>query len=271
MILAAGRGERMRPLTDTTPKPMLQVHGKPLLQWTLEALVRAGVRDAVINTAWLGGQIARQYGKYFDLEPSSNGIASLSNEERIHIQYSNEEADFGSALETAGGIARAIAWLGDVFWLQAGDVFAPDFAFCQDAVEAFAASDKLAHIWLVPNPEHKPDGDFGWTPLATSATEGGPAECSNATGLALDLPAADPRPRLTYSTIGLYRSALFAPPWCDIPAGNPHGVKAPLGPLLRAAMAQQKVSAEMYWGRWADVGTPQRLQQLHAAWLQPSA
>jgi MurNAc alpha-1-phosphate uridylyltransferase len=257
MILAAGRGERMRPLTDTTPKPLLTVHGKPLMQWPMEALARGGFASVVVNTAWLGDRIAEKFGNVFALQPPSNMRKQLSNQEHIpasvQIAYSHEGHDFGGALETAGGIARALPLLGDAFWVLAGDVYAPDFVFSQAAVNRFVASDKLAHLWLVPNPEHNLRGDFGLGPT-------GP----NAVGLALSLPTDDPQPRYTYSTIGLYRAALFCPPWCDIPTGNPQGIKAPLAPLLRAAMAHQQVSAEIYTGSWTDVGTPQRLAQINA-------
>ena len=252
MLLAAGRGERMRPLTDTCPKPLLPVHGKPLMQWPMEALAQGGCARIVINTAWLGEQIEAQFGHVFGLQPSQTMREQLSNQERtsgLALQYSHEGIDFGGALETAGGIARALPQLGEVFWVLAGDVFAPDFVFSPAAVARFVASDALAHLWLVPNPEHNLRGDFGL----------------DANGLALSLPAEDLRPRYTYSTIGLYRAALFATPWCPIAPGNPDGVKAPLAPLLRAAMAQQRVTAELYTGRWTDVGTPERLQQLNRA------
>jgi len=251
MILAAGRGERMRPLTDSCPKPLLEVHGKPLMQWPMEALARGGFHDVVVNTAWLGEQISGRFDGIFGLQPLPDMRKQLSNSEHaagsLQITYSHEGVDFGGALETAGGIVRALPHLGDVFWLLAGDVFVPDFVFSQAAVERFAASGKLAHIWLVPNPEHNLKGDFGLSP----------------DGLALNVPEGDATPKHTYSTIGLYRSALFAPPYCSIPAGNPAGVKAPLAPLLRAAMDQGLVSAERYEGAWTDVGTPARLQWLN--------
>ena len=255
MLLAAGRGERMRPLTDTCPKPLLPVQGKPLMQWPLEALARSGFGPVVINTAWLGEQIEARFGNVFATQPSQTLRKQLSKQEQtsvaetptVALRYSHEGRDFGAALETAGGIARALPALGDVFWVLAGDVFAPDFVFSLEAVARFVASDKLAHLWLVPNPEHNPRGDFGLS----------------ADALALNLPADDPQSRYTYSTIGLYRAALFAPPWCDIPTGNPNGTKAALAPLLRAAMAQHRVSAALYTGRWTDVGTPARLQQLN--------
>ena len=255
MVLAAGRGERMRPLTDTCPKPLLAVQGKPLVQWPLEALARGGFAQAVINTAWLGEQLVSQFGSIFTPQAAQNMRKQLSNSEQIALQYSHEGRDFGGALETAGGIARALPLLcppgapgdaTDAFAVLAGDVFAPDFVFTQAAVDRFVASDALAHLWLVPNPDHNPKGDFGL-----------------AQGLALNLPAHSTQARYTYSTIGLYRKALFTAPWCDIAPGNPLGVKAALAPLLRAAMDQARVTAEIYTGRWTDVGTPQRLAQLN--------
>jgi MurNAc alpha-1-phosphate uridylyltransferase len=139
--------------------------------------------------------------------------------------------------------------LGDVFWVLAGDVFAPDFEFSRQAAQRFVRSNKLAHLWLVPNPEHNPDGDFGLAPDG------------EAPGRQLAVNRATTR--YTYSTIGLYRRELFAAPWCEVPAGNPQGVKTPLAPLLRRAMDNQLVSAELYTGAWTDVGTPERLAQLN--------
>ena len=238
LILAAGRGERMRPLTDTTPKPLLEVRGKPLMQWHLEALARGGCTDLVVNTAWLGTQISSHFG----LQRTMDGRSALS------ISYSDEQADFGGALETAGGIARALPLLQagghDTFWLVAGDVYAPDFVFDPAAVQRFAASGALAHLWLVPNPAHNPRGDFGISPE----------------GLALNQSDGE---RYTYSTIGLYRAALFVEPFCAIPQGNPDGIKAPLAPLLRRAMDEGRVGASLYTGRWTDVGTPERLAELN--------
>jgi MurNAc alpha-1-phosphate uridylyltransferase len=241
LLLAAGRGERMRPLTDTTPKPLLQVRGKPLLQWRMEALLAGGFQHAVINTAWLGAQIEGHFGSAF-AEPHKSP-------EPMRLDYSREGADFGDALETAGGVCRALPLLGDVFWVMAGDVFTPDFVFAQLDVQAFLASDKLAHIWLVPNPDHNPAGDFG---------------LDAATGLALNTPKDAAQARYTFSTLGLYRKELFLSPWCDVPAGNPQGVRAPLAPLLRKAMDAQRISAQLYTGAWTDVGTPERLAQLNA-------
>ena len=238
MLLAAGRGERMRPLTDVTPKPLLKVQGVPLLQLHMKALIAAGVSKAVINTGWLGAQIPAYFGSEFELKSRKD------NDEQLSLSYSAEPE---KAFETAGGISRALPQLGEVFWLAAGDVYAPDFTFAADAAQAFAQSDELAHLWLVPNPAHNPRGDFGLS----------------ADGKALDLPADDERTRYTYSTIALLKAQLFAQPWFDVPPGNPEGVRAPLAPLLRRAMAEGRVGASLYTGRWVDVGTPERLAQLN--------
>ncbi len=258
LLLAAGRGERMRPLTDVTPKPLLAVRGQPLMQWAMQGLQRGGVSNLVINTAWLGEQIPQCFG----------GVFETAGQAPMHLHYSQEGVDFGGALETAGGIARASPHLADVFWVAAGDVFAPDFVFASEAYEQFEASSQLAHIWLVPNPEHNLGGDFGLS----------------ADGLALNLPKlaaktvhdelpsqaattglVGEQPRYTFSTIALYKRAFFEAAWCDIPAGNPQGVKAPLAAMLRAAMDNGAVSASLYTGAWTDVGTPERLAQLNAA------
>lgn len=242
MILSAGRGERMRPLTDHTPKPLLQVQGKPLMQWHMEALARQGCTRLVVNTAWLWAQIPA----YFNTFSEPDGRIALPmpapRAQSVHLCYSHEGRDFGAALETAGGIVRALPLLGAHFWVLAGDVHAPDFVFSAEAEARFVASGKLAHLWLVPNPAHHPSGDFGLSPA----------------GLALNQ-AAD---KFTFSTIALYRRELFEPPWCHIPAGNPQGVKAALAPLLRAAMDQDQVTASLYTGAWTDVGTPERLAAL---------
>ncbi len=237
MVLAAGRGERMRPLTDTCPKPLLSVRGKPLMQHHLEALQRAGVSRVVVNTAWLGEQIEGVFGR----QPAWNLGNQLLKQERLEIAYSHEGRDFGGALETAGGIARALPLLDDVFWVVAGDVYVPGFEFSRAACERFAAGPRLAHLWLVPNPPHNPRGDFGLRPDGLAVNGG--------------------QTRYTYSTIGLYRRALFE----GLPAGNPQGLKAPLAPLLRAAMDNDQVSAEIHPGPWTDVGTPERLAQLNTS------
>jgi len=262
MLLAAGRGERMRPLTDDCPKPLLEVQGKALARWHLDALARAGVARTVINTAWLGGQFVPRLGVQHDPKSAAAQVP-------MPLAYSHEGQDFGQALETAGGIARALPLLCEglgtdpIFWVLAGDVYAPDFAFDARAVAHFAASDKLAHVWLVPNPPQNPQGDFGLGLVDASGAQ--------TSALALNVPANSLEPRYTYSTIGLYRATLFAPPWCGIAPGNPQGVKAPLAPLLRAAMDQGRVSASLYTGLWADVGTPERLHALnYSSTFKPS-
>ena len=235
-LLAAGRGERMRPLTDTTPKPLLRVRGRPLLGWTLSRLAQAQVKEVWVNTAWLGSQI----------EAALEHLATDNGEPTPQVHWSREGADFGHALETAGGIARALPTLPDVFWVSAADVWAPDFHFTSECVQQFRQSQALAHIWLVPNPEHNPKGDFG-------LSEQG-----------LVHPDQDPvGGRLTYATIGLFRKALFEPPWLSIPKGNPQGQRAALGPLLREAAAQGRVTGAIYTGEWVDVGTPERLHLLN--------
>ena len=263
IVLAAGRGERMRPLTDTTPKPLLAVRGQPLLMWHVQALLDGGFERLVINTAWLGEKIHHFLGTLCATEQNRRPPQTATT--AADILFSDERAEFGQALETAGGIARAVPLLfpqatpgqpseQDVFWVVAGDVFVPGFVFSQASVARFRASNHLAHLWLVPNPAHNPAGDFGLS----------------ADGLALNLPkltgAGDTAdiPRYTYSTIGLYRAELFSAPWCDIAPGNPQGTPAPLAPLLRRAMDAGRVSAELYLGEWTDVGTPERLAQLNA-------
>lgn len=257
IVLAAGRGERMRPLTDTTPKPLLQVHGKPLMQYHLEALANGGFASAVVNTAWLGEQIETAFHDVLALQRPLDMREQLSNSEQrttnIHLHYSHEGRDFGGALETAGGIARALPQLDTVFWSMAGDVFAPDMVFTRSALERFARSGMLAHLWLVPNPAHNTKGDFGLEAVGADGI-----------GRCIDPAPDSTAPRYTYSTFALFHRDLFALPWCDIAAGNPHGIKAPLAPLLRKAMQGARVSAEIYTGRWTDVGTPERLAELNA-------
>jgi len=238
MLLAAGRGERMRPLTDTTPKPLLTVQGRPLLWYPLRSLARAGVHSVVINTGWLGDHIEPAIGSLF-----SDGLSG-----HVALHYSHEGRGAGEALETAGGIVRALPLLAEVFWVAAGDVFSPEFEFSAESYERFKASACLAHIWLVPNPAHNPGGDFG----------------VSADGLALNLPRNAGHQLFTFSTIALYKRAFFEADWCPIPSGNPEGVKAPLAAMLRAAMDQGLVSASVYEGLWVDVGTPERLAQLNA-------
>ena len=272
LILAAGRGERMRPLTDHTPKPLLPVRGRPLMQWWVDALARGGVGEIVVNTAWLGEQIESHFGPQRLLD----GREQLSKNDWSAIRFSSEGRDFGRALETAGGIARALPQLApgaqDVFWVLAGDIFAPDFRFDPAAAARFAASGRLAHLWLVPNPAHNPQGDFGIgadglalneAPAGSTTPAAGPPQGGWAPSGGSGPRAAGERGGMyTFSTVALYRRALFEPPWCDIAPGNPQGVAAPLAPLLRRAIAAGQVSAQIYAGAWTDVGTPERLAAL---------
>jgi MurNAc alpha-1-phosphate uridylyltransferase len=212
MILAAGRGERMRPLTDTTPKPLLRVRGKPLIERHLERLAAAGFVDIVINLAWLGAMIKDTLG-----DGARFGV---------NICYSEESPQ---ALETAGGIFRALPLLGaEPFLVVNGDVLT-DYPFAQlTLVDA-----RDAHLVLVPNPPQHPRGDFGLVD-----------------GTAVE--AADEK--FTYSGIAVFRSEFFA--GCQ--AG-----KFPLKPLLLRSMAVERCSAELYRGAWEDVGTPARLEALN--------
>lgn len=228
MILAAGRGERMRPLTDRTPKPLLQVGDKALIVWHIENLVRAGIRELVINHAHLGAQIEEALG-----DGSRFGA---------QIRYSPE----ASALETAGGIANALPLLGDgPFAVINGDIFCDyDFARLSERAAAMQANGDAAHLVLVDNPEHHPNGDF---PLRNGRIVPLPSPAGGGGGAGLTT-------KLTFSGIGLYQPALFK----DIPRGS----IAPLAPLLRAQIALGKVGGEHHQGIWVDVGTPQRLAEL---------
>ena len=168
IILAAGRGERMRPLTDVTPKPLLPVRGKPLIEWHIEALARAGVREIVVNTAWLEDRI----------------VAALGDGARwgVALRYSMEGRDHGGALETAGGVAKALPWLAehadDAFWLVSGDIYAPGFGFDAAAAQRFVRGNAQAHLWLVPNPPFHPRGDFGIDAQGHGLADGpGPDAC----------------------------------------------------------------------------------------------
>jgi MurNAc alpha-1-phosphate uridylyltransferase len=221
LILAAGRGERLRPLTDITPKPLLPVRGKALIEWHLESLARAGVHQVVINTAWLEEQF-----------PAALGDGARWG---LRVRYSMEGRDHGGALETAGGIAKALPWLGDLFWVVSGDVFLPGFDFDAGAAQRFAASERLAHLWLVPNAPHHPRGDFA----------------IGADGL-----VCDEGERLTWASVGLFRAEMFA-------AIAP-GTKLPLRPLLDRAAAQKRLGAQRWSGRWVDVGTVERLAEAAA-------
>jgi MurNAc alpha-1-phosphate uridylyltransferase len=252
IILAAGRGERMRPLTDHTPKPLLIVRGRPLIEWHLGALADAGIQDVVINTAWLGDQF-----------PDALGDGSRWG---LRLHYSQEGRDHGGALETAGGIATALPWLapgtrreteanarsapaaaglqgaidGDAsFWVVSGDVFLPGFTFSAEAASTFVKSGRDAELWLVPNAPHHPKGDFAISP----------------TGLALAGAAAEATGRYTWASVGLFRARVFA--------GIAPGSRLALRPVLDDAIARGRVGAQRWPGEWTDVGTVERLRQLN--------
>lgn len=263
MILAAGRGERMRPLTDDTPKPLLQVQGQPLLEWHLQALAQAGLSDVLINTGWLGERIAAQLGNRYPQAADSASAAQC-----LQLHYSREDLDFGTGIETAGGISRALPLLSEAFWLVAGDVFTPEFVFDEPLRQHFAQSEALAHLWLVPNPSHNPQGDFileAGLALPVAAKMPADAAASHLARRHDHEHGSGHATSYTYSTIALLKHSLFAAPWCALPPGNPAGVPAPLGPLLFKAASQGKVSASVYTGPWTDVGTPERLAQLNTA------
>lgn len=228
MIFAAGRGERMRPLTDTCPKPLLKVRGRPLIVWHILNLVRAGITDIVINHAHLGQMIEN----------------ALGNGEKFgaRLVYSAE----GTALETAGGIAKARHLLGEEpFVAIAADIYCPHFDFEQvktvledkDPWDNPLPADKrdVAWLYLVKNPPHNPNGDFALNSYAI-ASEG--------------------EPRLTFSGIGVYRPEMFD--------GIAAGQSAKLAPLLREYARRGQVGGEVYRGNWTDVGTPERLAELNA-------
>lgn len=208
MILAAGRGERMRPLTDRTPKPLLRAGGRALIDYHIEALVSAGIRCLVINHAHLGGQIESH------VDGGHWGSC---------IHYSRE----GEALETGGGIFKALPLLKSPFLVVNSDIWS-DIPYAELTI----GRDDLAHLVLVDNPRHNPAGDF--------ALEDGRVRPAGAK-------------RLTFSGVGLYRKALFS-------ACGPG--RFPLAPLLRDAMTRGRVGGQRHAGRWMDIGTPERLTQL---------
>ena len=211
MILAAGRGERMRPLTDRCPKPLLPVAGKPLIVYHIEKLAAADFTELVINVAYRGSQIKQALGD--------------GSEWGVHIEYSEEGKQ---ALETGGGIVHALPLLGsEPFLVVNGDIWT-DFDFA----ELPQVAESLAHLVLVDNPEHHPEGDF--------VLEGGQV---SQTGT----------PKYTFSGIGVYQPELFK--------GQPDAA-FPLGPLLRETMDRQQVTGQHYKGHWTDVGTPERLEKL---------
>lgn len=210
MILAAGRGERLRPLTDTVPKSLLEVRGRPLIEHHLEALSRAGFSEIVINLSWLGNQVRDRLGDGGDFN--------------LVIEYSDEP----EALETAGGILRALPLLGERFIVVNADIFT-DYDFAR-----LKRSDSKAHLVLVENPQHNPGGDFSL--VESNVGNDGPT-------------------RYTFSGISQYHRSFFD--------GLVPGRQA-LAPLLHAAAKQHQVTGELFSGAWSDIGTLERLQALNA-------
>ena len=214
MILAAGLGARMRPLTDYTPKPLLPVLGKPLIQHHLEKVAAAGIKEVVINHAYLGEQIEQFVG-----DGSRWGLQV----------YFSKEAE---PLETGGGIVQALPLLGNnAFIVINADVWL-DYPLSTIVNKKINA---LAHLILVPNPDHHLEGDF------VLMGDGHVAASVNNSDT------------YTFSGLSVLRPHLFA--------GRAPG-KFPLAPILKEAMTQQKVTGELFAGYWCDVGTPQRLQEL---------
>ncbi len=213
MILCAGRGERMRPLTDTLPKPLLQVQGKPLVVYHIENLAKAGFKEIILNIAHLGYKI-----------PQILGDGSAWN---VKLTYSDEQEC--GALESAGGIIKALPLLGDeTFLVINGDIF------CEYTFDSsFNLQNNLAHLVLVPNPAHNKNGDFG---LKNA--------CVLNQGEVL----------YTFSGIGYYNPKLFK--GLDVK-------KLALAPLLTEEIKNKNISGELFRGIWHDIGTPQRLQNIN--------
>ena len=222
LLFAAGRGERMRPRSDTTAKPLLRVGGRRLIEWQIEALVRAGVREIVVNTAHLARQIEDTLG-----DGSRYGT---------RLTYSREGEHAGDALETLGGIVRALPLLGTAPFIAASSDIVTDFDYAGLAqpLAGVARGDADAHLVLVDNPSYHADGDLG---LARGR-------------------ACMQRPYLTYGNIGIFSPALFD--------GLRDG-RARLFPWLFRFVEQGRVSGEHYRGRWHNVGTPSELDALDAA------
>jgi len=206
MILAAGRGERMRPLTDSTPKPLLLVKGKPLIVWHIEKLSCSGFTTIIINIAHLGEQIKKNLG-----DGKKWGIKIIYSDERV-----------SGALETAGAIIKSLPLLSEQFLVVNGDIWCDyDFDF------NFNLDNSFAHLMLVPNPEHNPQGDFLYQDSY-----------------------------YTFSGIGYYNKQIFD----QMPLG-----KYPLAPILKELISQEKISFELHSGIWSDIGTPERLAQVNTA------
>jgi MurNAc alpha-1-phosphate uridylyltransferase len=259
LIFAAGLGERMRPLTDTTPKPLLRVGDKPLIVWHLEKLAAIGVREVIINTSWLAPRFPELLG-----DGSALGLG-------LHLRYAYEGT---TPLETGGGMHNALPLLGEgvdtdaPFVAVNGDIWTDyDFARLPQTPAG------LAHLVLVDNPEHNPRGDFvllGDGRVRSEAPSNDAATTHQGAGNNTHHGDADndAGTRLTFAGIGVYRPAILHD-WRAI-IGDAPGVDATpprfkLAPLLRAAMRNDAVHGEHHRDAWTDVGTPERLAGLDAA------
>lgn len=235
MVLAAGRGERMRPLTDTCPKPLLKLRGRPLIVWHILNLVKAGITDIVVNHAHLGQMIEDTLGD--------------GGQFGARIAYSPEAV----ALETAGGIAQALPLLGDQpFVVVSADIYCPHFNFA-DCYDALKDNDMwgnphpvdkrdAAWLYMVKNPPFHPDGDFAMSLMGLS-NEG--------------------EPRYTYGNIGVFRPEMFA--------GIAPGQHAKMGPILREYAARGQLGGELYAGLWDNLGTPEQLARWNAPLAKPNS
>lgn len=223
LIFAAGKGERMRPLTERVPKPLLTVAGKPLIEWHLEKLAAQGVTDVVINTSWLAGSF----------EPVLGDGARWKL--RLHYSFEGPEP-----LETGGGMLLACRVLGDRPFLAVnGDIWT-DFDFARLPTQPAG----LAHLVMVANPPQHPHGDFSLDEAGLLHLHGDRLTYS---GIGVY------RPEILQD----WRATIGAVPGAD---RDPPRFK--LAPLLQAAISRQKVSGEFHDGLWTDVGTPERLAQL---------
>ena len=252
LILAAGRGERMRPLTDATPKPLLPVRGKPMIEWQLLALAAAGVREVVINTAWLEEQF-----------PAALGDGSRWG---LRIRYSHEGRRWGGALETGGGVATALEALAlgdkEPFWLLSGDIFMPGFVFEASVVREFAQSADLGLLWMVPNPPFNPRGDFCWGAdqrLYRPVAKGQTADLRRADPSEPVAPSAGPdsQQAMTYASLALLKPAMVE--------GLEPGRRASLVPYLFKAADEGRLAGRVWNGPWQNVGTPEQWQALQEA------
>lgn len=259
MILAAGYGKRLRPLTDTLPKPMVPVNGKPLIQYHVENLAAAGIRELVINTAWLGEQIESHLG-----DGSAFGVS---------IRWSREE----QPLETGGALFKALPLLGEQpFVLVNGDIWS-DYAFAHLASVELGAN-RDAHLVLVPNPDHHPAGDYCLSSKSDNARANNGMVNTERLASRGDVPCDEggdapgdesthSGKTYTFSGISLLSPALirtFVQDGLDGEAGNQSQADLifPLRDALHFAMARGRVSAEVFEAYWCDVGTPQRLAEL---------